>query len=54
MHLLTQVNGFTYGISFFHLSKELLVSAGDLVEQGQTVAYSGSSGNVKGHIYMSK
>lgn len=53
IHLLTQVNGTTYGISFFHLSKGILVSPGQLVEQGQTVAYSGSSGNSTGpHLHV--
>jgi len=53
IELLTQVNGTTYAISFFHLSKGILVSPGDVVEQGQTVAYSGSSGNVTGpHLHV--
>lgn len=53
IHLLTQVNGTTYGISFFHLSQGILVSPGQLVEQGQVVAYSGASGNVTGpHLHV--
>lgn len=53
IELLTQVNGTTYAISFFHLAKGILVSAGDVVEQGQTIAYSGASGNVTGpHLHI--
>lgn len=53
MQLLTQVNGTTYAISFFHLSKGILVSPGQLVEQGQVVAYSGASGNAYGaHLHV--
>lgn len=53
IELLTQVNGTTYAISFFHLAKGILVSPGDIVEQGQTVAYSGASGNVTGpHLHV--
>lgn len=53
MELLTQVNGTTYAISFFHLAQGILVSPGDIVEQGQTVAYSGASGNVTGpHLHV--
>lgn len=53
IHLLTQVNGTTYGISFFHLSAGIPVSAGQLVEQGQIVAYSGNSGNTSGpHLHV--
>lgn len=53
MHLLTQVKGVTYGVSLFHLSKGLIVQPGDIVEQGQLIAYSGSSGNVTGpHLHI--
>lgn len=53
IHLLTQVNGTTYGISFFHLSAGIPVSAGQLVEQGQVIAYSGNSGNTTGpHLHV--
>lgn len=53
IELLTQVNGTTYAISFFHLAKGILVSPGDVVEQGQVVAYSGASGNVTGpHLHV--
>ena len=53
MHLLTQVNGITYGVSFFHMSPGFLVSAGDLVKQGQVVSYSGNSGNSYGaHLHV--
>ena len=53
IELLTQVNGTTYAISFFHLAKGILVSPGDIVEQGQTIAYSGASGNVTGpHLHI--
>lgn len=49
IHLLTQVNGTTYGISFYHLAKEnFAVQAGMNVVQGQALAKSGSSGNVDG------
>lgn len=53
MHLLTQVNGVTYGVSYYHLSPGFSVSVGDLVKQGQVVARSGNSGNSYGaHLHV--
>ena len=53
IELLTQVNKTTYAVSFFHLAKGILVSPGDIVEQGQIIAYSGASGNVTGpHLHI--
>lgn len=49
IHLLTQVNGTTYGISFFHLANEgFNVRAGQYVTQGQVIALTGNSGNSTG------
>ena len=54
IHLLTQVNGTTYAISFYHLALEgFLVRAGQQVSQGQLIALSGNSGNTDGpHLHM--
>ena len=49
IHMLTQVDGVTYGISFFHMAQEnFLVSAGQQVSKGQQIGATGSSGNVSG------
>lgn len=49
IQLLTQVNGTTYAISFFHLSQEgFAVRAGQSVSAGQRIALTGNSGNSSG------
>lgn len=49
IHMLTQVNGTTYAISFFHLSQEgFAVRAGARVSGGQRIALTGNSGNSSG------
>lgn len=54
--MLTRVNGVVYAFSFYHLSGTA-VSAGTTVSQGQTIAYTGNSGNSTGphcHVEMIK
>lgn len=49
LHMITEVNGVTYGISFYHLSPGMFnVSAGTIVTQGQVMAHTGHSGNSSG------
>ncbi|MEG0330469.1 MAG: peptidoglycan DD-metalloendopeptidase family protein [Longicatena sp.] len=49
MQLLTQANGITYAISFFHMSQSgFAVSAGTKVAAGQQLGLSGNSGNSSG------
>ncbi|EDP11954.1 murein hydrolase activator EnvC family protein [Amedibacillus dolichus] len=49
IHFLTQVNGITYAMSFFHLSQNgFAVSAGSQVSAGQMMALTGNSGNTSG------
>lgn len=49
IQILTQVDGTTYAISFFHLSQEnFLVSPGQQVKKGQQIAATGNSGNTSG------
>lgn len=49
IHMLTQVDGTTYAISFFHLSQEgFAVSPGTQVKKGQQIALTGNSGNSTG------
>ncbi|MGX8832863.1 murein hydrolase activator EnvC family protein [Amedibacillus sp. YH-ame6] len=48
MQLLTQANGITYAISFFHLSQGGMLSAGTRVSVGQQIALTGNSGNSSG------
>lgn len=49
IHMLTQVEGTTYAISFFHMSQEgFAVSAGQQVKRGQTLGLTGNSGNTSG------
>lgn len=49
LHMITEVNGVTYGISFYHLSPNMFnVSAGTIVSQGQIMAHTGHSGNSSG------
>lgn len=54
IHMLTQVDGTTYGLSFFHMSQEgFAVSAGQQVKAGQTLGLTGNSGNTSGpHCHM--
>lgn len=54
IHLLTQVRGITYGLSFFHLSQEgFAVGPGSRVAAGQYIALTGNSGNSSGpHCHM--
>ena len=54
IHFLTQVDGITYGISFFHLAKEgFMASPGASFKQGEVLAHVGNSGNTSGpHCHM--
>lgn len=54
IHMLTQVDGTTYGLSFFHMSQEgFAVSAGQQVKAGQALGLTGNSGNTTGpHCHM--
>lgn len=49
IHMLTQVDGVTYAISFFHLSSEgFKVKPGQSVNAGDVIGTTGNSGNSKG------
>lgn len=48
IQMLCNVNDTLYAVSFFHLSQNIYVSAGQSVSQGQTIALSGNSGNSSG------
>lgn len=49
LHFLTQSNGTTYAISFFHMSQGgFAVNAGDSVAAGQLLGLTGNSGNSTG------
>lgn len=48
IEMLCQVDGTLYAISFFHLSQNFNVSAGQAVSQGQVLALTGHSGNSTG------
>lgn len=54
LHMITEVNGVAYGVSFFHLSPGMFrVSTGSIVSQGQVIAGSGHSGNTSGpHVHV--
>lgn len=47
MTMITRVNGVVYAFSFYHLSG-VAVSSGTAVSQGQTIGYTGNSGNSTG------
>lgn len=54
IHMIGQVNGTTYGLSFFHMAKENWISyPGQAVTQGQVIGYTGASGHVDGaHLHF--
>lgn len=46
VHMITQVDGVTYAISFFHMAKEgFMVSPGQSVSAGEVIGRTGHSGN---------
>lgn len=49
LHMIVNVKGTSYGISFYHLSPGMFnVSVGSIVSQGQLIAHTGHSGNSSG------
>lgn len=49
IHMVGVVNGTTFGISFFHLAQEnFIAAAGNSVNQGDVIGYTGNSGNSSG------
>lgn len=49
LHMIVNVNGISYGITFAHLSPGMFnVNIGDIVQQGQVIAHTGYSGNATG------
>lgn len=49
VHMISQVNGVTYGLSFFHLAQEnFLAYPGMRLAQGEQFALTGNSGNTTG------
>lgn len=56
LHMIVNVNGISYGISFYHLTTgSFTVNVGDIVKQGQMIARTGNAGNSWGphcHIEM--
>ncbi len=54
IHMITQANGTTYALSFFHMAQEsFMVRAGDVVETGQMLGLSGNTGNSTGpHCHL--
>lgn len=56
LHILVNVDGQTYAISFFHMSPNI-VSNNQQITQGQVIAYTGNTGNSSGphcHIEIMK
>lgn len=58
LHMIVNVDGVSYGISFYHLSPGMFnVKVGDIVAQGQLIARTGHSGNSSGphcHVEVTK
>ena len=54
IHMLTQANGTTYALSFFHMAQEnFAVRAGQSVKKGQLLGLSGNTGNTTGpHCHL--
>lgn len=54
IHMLTQANGITYALSFFHMAQEnFAVRAGQTVKKGQLLGLSGNTGNTTGpHCHL--
>lgn len=54
IHMLTQANGVTYALSFFHMAQEnFAVRAGQTVKKGQLLGLSGNTGNTTGpHCHL--
>lgn len=54
MHMIGQVDGVTYGISFFHMAQENWITyPGQNVMQGQVIGYTGKTGSTSGpHLHL--